>query len=144
MLDLEPIKKRCEAATAAPWKNGNPGQMIFHDGKLVGVVPIQKHNDAEFMAQARQDIPALITEVELYRKEISKLAKDNERLRQERNEKSISQGRITSAIKLRSTTFDGIPVVEYRWGGRISVYVDDELTEDSYDDAVEKLKAGVE
>lgn len=54
------------------------------------------------------------------------------------------QGGTYFDVSLRDMTIDGIQVIEYRWADGTVVYVDDELTDDSYDDAVEKLKAGVD
>lgn len=74
-LDLAPIKARAEAATPGPWKD---------DGEIIGpgfgiAQTWDKHEDdfanaeanSEFIAHARQDIPALVAEVERLRAVIS-------------------------------------------------------------------------
>lgn len=72
-LDLEPIKTREAAATKGPWRTffaediaveeSDTGEWIAHLGdECDGHEP-----DAHFIAHARQDIPALIAEVERLR-----------------------------------------------------------------------------
>ncbi|MGN7387780.1 hypothetical protein [Sporosarcina sp. SAFN-015] len=72
--DLEAIRKRAEAATVGPWKYND------QHGYLAPVTPqreicaitneITRYYDAEFIAHAREDIPALLAEVERLRDEI--------------------------------------------------------------------------
>lgn len=84
MLDLEAIKKRAEAATPGPWffdANGDfgistkadaagswtvivCGMLDEHDQIFEDTYPIGTSFDGEFIAHAREDIPALIAEVE--------------------------------------------------------------------------------
>ena len=93
-LDLEPIKAREAAAVKGPWTNGsrpddkhmgkivargyveNPniaGAVVAatwdhqHAIVYVGLTRQQTIDNAEFIAHARQDIPALIAEVERLR-----------------------------------------------------------------------------
>lgn len=77
-LDLAPIKARTEAATDAPWhpvdlRHQRGGQIrIFpkRGGWIIANVLAKGDNpdaDAEFVAHAREDIPALIAEVESLR-----------------------------------------------------------------------------
>lgn len=79
-LDLDPIKKLCEAATAGPWIIEDPvkfPEYIDSDGGKFSLIasddygPILTKEDAAFIAAARQDIPALISEVEQLREELS-------------------------------------------------------------------------
>lgn len=94
---LEEIKARCDAATAGPWKregfgtlcyvsktHGDKGMMICTPrlSSVLGDIlpletePTQKTVDANFIAHARTDIPALVDGVE-------ELQTENERLRSE-------------------------------------------------------------
>lgn len=81
-MDLEAIRKRCEAATEGPWKwrayafgfrvwdaNDNPvcDSFIFDD---IGSGIIKDKGIAPFIAHARTDIPALLDEVERLRAEV--------------------------------------------------------------------------
>ena len=85
-LDLEPIKARCDVATAGPWRavlsySGMPAAGVSdiiglndehvvcfgHDYDEYGYMAVE---DAEFCAHARQDIPALIAEVEALRQRL--------------------------------------------------------------------------
>lgn len=82
MLNLEDIKKREQAATKAPW-SAEPEFKIADDcrclacwDRKMGVWLVEHdedeiaHADALFIAHAREDIPALIAEVERLRAEI--------------------------------------------------------------------------
>lgn len=79
MLDLEPIKAREQAATEGPWEKRPVGGGLDFDvsstirGDLVGDYRGQfnREEDADFVAHARTDIPALIAEVERLRKMVS-------------------------------------------------------------------------
>lgn len=86
-LDLDAIRQRAEAACPGPWKayNGNEGSVDY--GPFWAVANAAFHNppadddtpwiaveihvglqaDAEFIAHARQDIPALLTEIDRLR-----------------------------------------------------------------------------
>jgi hypothetical protein len=70
----EAIKRRCEAATPGPWKSipfggedGYPDEhlVLFPDGEDASVL---MEPEAEFIAHARTDVPALVAEVEKLRK----------------------------------------------------------------------------
>ena len=81
-LDLEAIKARSEAATEGPWEWDNPtiGQHWSRPEPWATVVddevncggycyggsssPIKSDADGQFIAHAREDIPALLYEVE--------------------------------------------------------------------------------
>ncbi len=97
-LDLDGIKKREAAATKGPWRSMQAGNSTMEDGLLDHIAEVeglQRHwnpgwlgwqsarnyfksffrqRDAEFIAHARQDIPALVAEV-------SRLRAEQERLR---------------------------------------------------------------
>ena len=71
-LNLEAIKARCEKATAGPWY-GYEERESSAEGHAVSTGPSnlftigisnQDANDADFIAHARTDIPALVAEVE--------------------------------------------------------------------------------
>lgn len=66
-LDLAAIKKRIEAASAGPWTAADDGLVWATrlGDPVSGSVEIE---DAEFIAAARTDIPALVAEVERYRR----------------------------------------------------------------------------
>lgn len=77
-LDVEAIRARCEAATPGPWfaatsnrrKDGIGvvGRLADRGtGKAIAVFagePRSRNADAEFTAAAREDVPALLAEVE--------------------------------------------------------------------------------
>lgn len=78
-LDLEVIKERVEKTTGGEWILDNESDDrpyiadIWFDGEENGHVEIHKYGaateskDAEFIAHARQDVPALIVEIERLR-----------------------------------------------------------------------------
>ena len=64
-IDIEGIRAREQSATPGPWcisEKGNTVKSLSIDGICHGMSP--KQTDAEFIAHARQDIPALLDEVE--------------------------------------------------------------------------------
>lgn len=73
------IRAREKAATQGPWREecviGRRKEIeTFHtirdkDGAIVDVLPILAYHDAAFIAHAREDIPALLDEVERLRAE---------------------------------------------------------------------------
>lgn len=75
---LEQIKARAAAATTGPWEcYGDGAHEVFDageysDGYLGEVVApvVTKLNDAEFIAQAREDIPALLNEIDRLHEEV--------------------------------------------------------------------------
>lgn len=76
------IRGRENAATPGPWRDecviGRRKEIeTFHtirdkDGAIVDVLPISAYHDAAFIAHAREDIPALLDEVERLRAENEK------------------------------------------------------------------------
>lgn len=67
MLDLEAIKRRCEAATPPPWVNTGGRFPKINGGPKggcdVATLFFADGNDGDFMAHAREDVPALVAEV---------------------------------------------------------------------------------
>lgn len=72
---LQAIKARAEAATPAPWTGGRNTSdeglyIISHDGQDDEIIVIYSdggvayRDDATFIAYAREDVPALVAEVE--------------------------------------------------------------------------------
>lgn len=71
---LQAIKERVENATGTQWQVGMESPNgIQNVGTMQGLMTAQvlKIDDAEFIAHARQDVPALIAEVERLRKALS-------------------------------------------------------------------------
>ena len=67
-LDLEAIEERCNEATPGPWTVNEDGGLMASKGyELIGsdgdAVWMMSHDDAVFIAHAREDIPALIREI---------------------------------------------------------------------------------
>jgi hypothetical protein len=90
--ELEAIKRRCEAASPSPWKyewSINKPKGKFHLFAVLGGSPaitnleimkftgkrIPTFGNAEFIAAARTDVPALVAEVERLRGLMSRLCK---------------------------------------------------------------------
>lgn len=82
-LDLDSIKARCEAATEGPWHREHGDYGCVSIGNFGWVVDgpncpqydedtPQGHADAEFIAHARTDVPALVAEVERLRAEVER------------------------------------------------------------------------
>lgn len=61
---LEEIRQRAEAATEGPWKVGVANTVVLADADFVEVAyaPLE-YKDADFIANARQDIPALLDHI---------------------------------------------------------------------------------
>ena len=79
-IDLEAIEARANAATPGPWYNLDDWMIhtepdFEHNGipnsKVIGTV---KKADADFIAHSREDIPALLAEVERQAAEIKTLS----------------------------------------------------------------------
>ncbi len=64
---LAAIRKRAEAATAGPWEADI--YTIYHEegGHIAEVVADNQFDNMHFIAHAREDIPALLAEVERLR-----------------------------------------------------------------------------
>jgi hypothetical protein len=64
MLDLDAIEARADAATEGPWFNNRNGVVIVESHPLAPTVSENSSwGDAEFIAAARADIPALVAEL---------------------------------------------------------------------------------
>jgi len=76
--DLSEIEARCNAATPGPWEVRNPGCWpgeIGPTGVSGGSVATAScHDNAEFIAHAREDVPALVAEVRALREIVRPLA----------------------------------------------------------------------
>lgn len=73
MLDLDKLKRLCEAATAGPWRyeaQGADGYVLDTTGGRVALLMSGKANECgELLATARTALPELIAEVERLRAE---------------------------------------------------------------------------
>ena len=56
--EINDIKERCEKATPGPWKSYIEGRDHTSGSSFIATT-----NDQDFIAAARQDVPALIEEV---------------------------------------------------------------------------------
>jgi hypothetical protein len=82
--EFEAIKRRADAATPGPWRNGvNIGGFSDEEHDVFGPKPTHGKAficnyalkpDAEFIAAARSDVPALVAEVERCQKEVQELS----------------------------------------------------------------------
>ena len=64
VLDLDAIEARADAATEGPWFNNRNGVVIVESHPLAPTVSENSSwGDAEFIAAARADIPALVAEL---------------------------------------------------------------------------------
>lgn len=62
--ELKAIEERVNATTAAPWCTGSIPWQVWFDGGYGKVCRIEsKAEDRDFIANARQDVPALLEEV---------------------------------------------------------------------------------
>lgn len=66
---LEAIRKRAEKATKGPWAHANSIVCTMYDGYEIADVSCGENpsEDAEFIMNARTDIPKLLAEVERYK-----------------------------------------------------------------------------
>lgn len=87
-LDLGPIKARCEATIPGPWKHAQhpPTDDHWVEALRVSVTGMVGAADAEFIARARQDVPALIAEVEALREGMHAYTEHASRWKRERDE----------------------------------------------------------
>jgi len=78
-LNLDPIRRRTEAATEGPWIAGwrsLPSDQIMLSPKLPPVelsCDVQGRKNAKFIAAARTDVPALLAEVDRLRFQVADL-----------------------------------------------------------------------
>lgn len=75
---LNAIKERVAKATPGPWEYDNEERGIWNNGgfNYLGTVTLS-HVDAEFIANAREDVPALVAEVERLRETLAFYANGN-------------------------------------------------------------------
>lgn len=76
-LDVEAIRKRCEAASPPPWNDLLPP--LDHEG--CDVWPWYDAADMEFAYHARTDVPALLTEVDRLRAALATAEREREEVR---------------------------------------------------------------
>ena len=83
--ELQAIKARCDAATPGPWNAVPRATEGYVDGFLGAEIEgppdaqrgqFARMEDAEFIAHAREDIPALVAEIEQLRAEIERVEED--------------------------------------------------------------------
>jgi hypothetical protein len=78
--ELEAIRQRAEAATQGNWRAtlDDPYERTYVLGAFNGIVTvvadIKGDADAEFIANARQDVPKLLAEVDRLRKALQEIA----------------------------------------------------------------------
>lgn len=75
---LTAIKERAEKATHGPWNADIYTIYSEKDGHIAEVVDDNQFNNMHFIAHARQDIPALVAEVERLKDENSSLKRSLE------------------------------------------------------------------
>jgi len=61
---LRAIKERCERATPGPWWWDDRGDVYGSKDGNTWIAGFRRELDAEFAAHARDDVPALVAEVE--------------------------------------------------------------------------------
>ncbi|OAJ75224.1 hypothetical protein AYJ08_00300 [Brevibacillus sp. SKDU10] len=64
--ELQEIRERVEKATSGPWKERARNGDFIHIAK--GLVIGGNQNDVDFITNARQDIPNLLSEIDRLRK----------------------------------------------------------------------------
>jgi hypothetical protein len=74
-VDLDAIEARADAATEGPWFNNRNGVVIVESHPLAPTVSENSSwGDAEFIAAARADIPALVAELRAAREVVEAAA----------------------------------------------------------------------
>lgn len=104
--ELEAIKERCEKATEGPWHTAVSSRFPHEDCIMFEnkeVAEAYEYYDAEFIANARQDIPKLIAEIETLcpigdLDAISSLRTENDYL------KEVIEGKDEELVRLRKIT----------------------------------------
>lgn len=69
-MNLEEIKARAEKATPGPWKYDKYSDNLVVENGYEAYLGELKGKDVEFLVHAREDVPALIAEVERLRAEL--------------------------------------------------------------------------
>ncbi len=126
-IDLEAIRERCEKATEGPWedKGGDAfgvlmdGQCLLATSRIIDLhlVNFRYAEDREFVVHARQDIPALLAEVDRLEK-LEKLATELTRLLKYANSDELLE-RIRTTMEEReaepSTIDEHLDEILHRW-----------------------------
>jgi len=71
--ELNEIKARCDKATAGPWVGDEKFGDVVSDVGKTGIAETCLRADTVFIAHTRSDVPALVAEVERFRKELADL-----------------------------------------------------------------------
>lgn len=73
--ELAEIEERCVRATGGPWEHGKDlnfeiGEVCGHNGRIVSCygTASESYSNAEFVAAARTDIPALLHDLRVYKR----------------------------------------------------------------------------
>lgn len=94
-IDRGAIRARCEAATPGPWDSYRPHPRyrcyqvervapeghLAGDGAVVACEDVNAAENADFIAHARQDVPALLDALEAAEAEVERLRESNANLR---------------------------------------------------------------
>ena len=67
LQELEEIRKRCDAATEGPWEQEDCRENHIATATGMDIAHAPKQINAQFIAHARTDVPALLAEVERLR-----------------------------------------------------------------------------
>jgi hypothetical protein len=90
VIDVDAIRQRAENATPGPWRWSDKADALIAEGESfetifnLRLVTPTSRADAEFIAHAREDIPALLAEVTRLSEENQRLRDDLETLREQR------------------------------------------------------------
>lgn len=134
MLDIDLIEARANAATPGPWSEAWDGEIhaANEDWELVMLVPEgdDRPADCAFVANAREDVPALIAEV----RQLRTVA-----------EASVKRYDAEERVGVTSYTFehraawDDLIVAMRRWGDAVAAYKraqDEALLSDAHECAI--------
>lgn len=107
-VDLATIEARANAATPGPWTcreywfnhDGPPDAHVVVDGKPVEMF---RYHDAEFIARAREDIPALVARIEELEREVE------DRIKKVDRDDAFVDGRILEAADRLVSGWDDDP-----------------------------------
>ena len=89
--DIKAIKERCDKATPGPWEWNDDDILCapapyylamkpFYDDDTGEITICSFQDDRDFIAHAREDIPALIAEIESLREQITKYQRREQEL----------------------------------------------------------------
>jgi|GEM_PF-6349123 len=119
-LDLKAIKERCEAATGGEWHPGDDDYTIISviDGVQYVICERVDRGDADFIAHAREDVPALVAEIERLRDELRRSAihiRTTSELNPPRpwdHFRSVEMGKVVSMCKRMRVEFAYVSMVD--------------------------------